>query len=311
MRVTSNSFSDSLVSYLQTQARRQASLQTQIASGQRVQDASDDPLAAQEIFNLRDQSVAAGQYEKNIQVHQEFASSTQSALQSLQKVLNRAQEIAISADGLHSEEDLRTFGTEATELVKEALQIANSQYRGEYIFGGTKTDQPAFSAELDNEGRIQSVEFKGTTSQASSEIAPGILVTSRIAGENRSGSGEVGLFADGRSGADLFTHLIALQNQLLSGDSSTIQNETRANLAKDEDHLLYQVAGNGTLQARLESQFESHKDHELEVESTLSQHTDIDYSEVIVRLSKQQTAYQATLQSAGSVLNLSLLSYLR
>src|SRR5688572_14530607 len=112
MRVTSNSFADSLVNHLQTLSRRQSSLQTQIASGQRIQDASDDPFAAGQVMALRDDSVAATQYQKNIQVHQEFATSTHSALQSLQKVLDRAQEIAFTADELDSKDDLKSFGVE-------------------------------------------------------------------------------------------------------------------------------------------------------------------------------------------------------
>src|SRR5690348_11999127 len=115
MRVTSNSFSDSLVKHLQTLTRRQSTLQTQIASGQRVQDASDDPLAAQQILGLRDDSVANAQYKKNIQSHQEIATVTGSALQSLQKVLDRAQEIAFSADDLDSAEALKPLGAEVGE----------------------------------------------------------------------------------------------------------------------------------------------------------------------------------------------------
>src|SRR5437763_16258467 len=102
MRVTSNSYSENLIAQLQKLSGRQVNLQSQISSGQRVTDASDDPAAAQQVLGLRDQSVSLGQYQKNIEVHQEFAGATQGVISGLQKIVDRAQEIATSVDGLAS-----------------------------------------------------------------------------------------------------------------------------------------------------------------------------------------------------------------
>lgn len=310
MRVTSNSFSDSLVNHLQTLMRRQSTLQTQISSGQRVRDASDDPLAAQQVLTLRDDAVANDQYERNIETHKEFATATSSALQSLQKILDRAQEIAFSADDLDSPEALKSMGVEVGELVKQAVGIANSQYKGEYIFAGTKSNEPAVNTTVDGTNKVTAVEFRGNAAQASSEVAPNVLISSRIPGRN-SDAGELGLFSDSRAGADLFGHLITLRDQLLAGDAADIAAKTRGDLKKDEDNVLYHLAGNGALQARLDSMLKLNKGEKLAIENDISQNADIDMSEAIVRLSQQQTAYQATLQSAGAVMNLSLLSFLR
>ena len=311
MRVTSNSFSDSLVNHLQKLTRRQATLQTQISSGQRVQDASEDPLAAQQILTLRDDAVATAQYQRNIENHQESAKITASALQSLQKVLDRAQEIAFSADDLDSPEALKSLGVEVGELIKQAVGIANTSHRGSYIFSGTKGNTPAATATSDAAGKVESVEFGGNSAQAVSEVAPDVLIASRITAQNGSESGELGLFSDPRAGTDLFQHLISLRDQLLSGDAKAVAAETRDALKKDEDNVLYHIAGNGALQSRLETMLKLNKTEKTAIETDLSQNADIDMSDAIVRLSQQQTAYQATLQSAGTVMNMSLLSFLR
>jgi flagellar hook-associated protein 3 FlgL len=104
--------------------------------------------------------------------------------------------------------------------------------------------------------------------------------------------------------------LVNLQNQLLKGDTDGIHNST-ADLKKDEDNLLYHVAGNGALQTRLETMASTNSDQKLAIEKDISSAADTDISQAIVHLSQQQTAYQATLQSAASVMNLSLLTYLR
>jgi flagellar hook-associated protein 3 FlgL len=311
MRVASNSFANDLVRHLQMLNRRQSTLQTQISSGQRIQDASDDPLAAQRVLGLRDDSAATDQYQKNIQTHQDFANVTAGSLQNLQKILNRVQEIAVSADDLASPEELKSKGIEVGELLKQAVQIANTQFRGEYIFSGTKGKVAAVSTTLDADKLIQAVTFDGNSSEAESEVAPGVSLSSRVPAENSSGAGTVGLFADSRSGADLFKHIIDLQNQLLNGDAATIQSTTNNDLKKDEENVLYHVAFNGALQSRLETASSTNKDQKLALEGDISKYADTDISQAIVRLSQQQTAYQATLQSAASMMNLSLLSYLR
>ena len=310
MRVTSNSYSENLVTHFHTLARRQLALQDQIATGQRIRSASDDPFAAQQVMQLRDESVANRQYQKNIGVHQEFAQVTHGLMRNLQNRLDRAQEIAFTIDDLDSPEDLKAYAAEVNQLLEHAAdKISNAQHRGEFIFGGTKSDAIPFSIQRDAGGKITAVTYTGSSSTAESEIAPGVLVSSRVPGQG--GGGEGGLFADSSSGADIFAHLIALRDQIEAGDVSAIHSTTRDLLRADEDNVLFHMAKNGALQARLESSLSSAKDENLALEHEISDRADIDMAEAIVRLNQQQTNYQAALQSAGSIMQLSLLSFLR
>ncbi len=54
MRVTTTSYADNLITHLQALARRQSNLQNQISTNQRIQTAEEDPLAMQQVLNLRD-----------------------------------------------------------------------------------------------------------------------------------------------------------------------------------------------------------------------------------------------------------------
>lgn len=310
MRVTSNSYSENLITQLHTLARRQINLQNQIATGQRVQNASDDPFATQQVLQLRDDAAANAQYQKNIQTHQEFADATHGVMRNLQKVLDRSQEIATMVDDLDSAEDLESFATEIDQLLKHAVQVSNAQHRGDYLLGGTRTDAAPFSVVTDATGKVTSVTFGGNTNIPESEIAQGNLVSSRIPGENTAGNGARGLVADTRSGADIFAHLIALRDQLQSGDVAGIAT-TRDQLQADEENLLFHIADNGALQSRLEASLNTAKDEKLSLESQISNRTDVDLPATIVRLNQEQTTYQAALQSAGSLLDLGLLPFLR
>ncbi|HVK58678.1 MAG TPA: flagellin [Candidatus Kapabacteria bacterium] len=311
MRVTNNSYTDNLISNFHAIARRQIQLQDQIATGQRIQNASDDPFAAQQVLQLRDDSVANAQYQKNIGVHNEFADVTHGVMRNFQKVLDRAQEIAFTVDEIDSPEDLESYATELDSLIKHAVQIANAQHRGEYVLAGTMSNTKPFTATENPNGSVTSVTFNGSSTTAESEISPGVLVSSRVPGENRGGAGERGLIVDSAAGADIFAHLIALRDQLASGDVDTIRTTTRDQLRADEENVLFHMAQNGALQSRLESSLASAKDEAHALESEISSRADVDLPEAIVRLNQQQTNYQAALQSASSIMNLSLLNFIR
>jgi flagellar hook-associated protein 3 FlgL len=310
MRVTNHSYTENLVANFHSIARRQIHLQNQVATGQRIQNAADDPLASQQVLQLRDESVANAQFRKNIGVHEEFATVTHGLMRNLQKVLDRAQEIAFTVDELDSPEDLKSYATEIDSLLEHAVQLANSQHRGEFLLAGTRSNTTPFTATEDPSGKITAVSFVGTNTTAESEIAPGALVSSRVPGENRA-SGERGLIADVQSGADLFAHLISLRDQLASGDLDAIRNTTRGQLQADEENVLFHMAQNGALQSRLESSLASAKDQDAALEQGISDRADADLPATIVRLNQQQTNFQAALQSASSIMNLSLLNFLR
>ena len=213
-------------------------------------------------------------------------------------------------DDLDSAEDLQSYATEIDELLQHAVQVANAQHRGDYLLGGTRSNTAPFTVVTDTTNKVTSVTFGGNTNITESEIAPGNLVSSRIPGENTTGNGVRGLVSDSRSGADIFAHLIALRDQLQTGDVAAVAT-TRDQLRADEENLLFHMADNGALQSRLEASLNTARDEKLSLESQISNRIDVDLPATIVRLNQEQTTYQAALQSAGSLLDLGLLPFLR
>jgi flagellar hook-associated protein 3 FlgL len=311
MRVTANTFPNSLVDQLNSLSQRQNKLQNQAATGQRVQLPEDDPVAMRRVLDMQAEGKTVSQYQRNIARHQELANATFSVMKALKSVSDRTREISISADGLKSQDELTIYAKEVTELIKSAVQSANTQNRGDYLFSGTLSDQPPFVLTTDANGNVTSVTYQGNTTLAESEIASGVTVTAQEIGENTSGSGPRGLITDNRVGADFFNHLISLQNNLLSGNVAAIEATDRSNLAKDEDNFLFHLGGNGAIQARLEATNAIANQRTDTLEKLVSDEADADLAETLLRLNQTQTAYQAALQSAGKILGSSLLDYLR
>jgi flagellar hook-associated protein 3 FlgL len=311
MRVTTNSFPTSLIDQLSQLAQRQNRLQNQAATGQRVQLPEDDPAAMRRLLDLQTEANALGQYAKNLTRLQEYATTAFNVMNALKKVSDRAAEIATLADGTRSQEELNTYAAEVGQLLQHAIELANTKHRGDYLLAGSKTTLPPFVAAVDGDGNVTSVDYQGDTLTNDNEISDGVTLSVQSIGANPTGTGARGLLTDSRTGADLFGHLISLQHHLLTGNRAAIASSDRANLNADEENLLFHFGTNGAVQSRLEAASALVRSRSFSVEKLVSQEADADLAQTIVRLNQTQNAYRAALQSAATILNQSLLDFLR
>ena len=311
MRVASSMFPNTLASQLNLLEAKQLQLQTQAATGQRVRNPEDDPAAVRRVLDMQAESRTLAQYQSNIAKLQSQATTSYDSISALQKISSRIGEIATLADGTKSQQDLNAYATEVGQLIQQAAGLANSKFNGGYLFGGTLSDQPPFVVSTNSDGHVTSVTYQGNTSVAASEIATGATVSAQTLGANTTGSGPTGLITDSRTGADFFNHMIALQNDLLAGNTANIANTLNGQLTKDDDNFTYQIATNAALQARLDAETSIASSRAAMLSKQISGEADADLSQTLVQLNETQTAYQAALQSGAKILSLSLLDYLQ
>ena len=311
MRVSTNAFSNNFLYEIQNLESQQSTLQGQATSGLKVTLPEDNPGVMDQVLNLQTQASANTQYQSNITQVQNSATSASDALNSLQTLVEQAGEIATDANGVNSPTQLSTYATQVGQLIQQALQVANTQdAQGNYIFAGTDNGSAPFSAATDANGNVTGVTYNGNTSVAQSEIAPGLTVTAQNPGENNTGSGTEGVFADSRTGADIFSHLIALQQDLTSGNTGDISSSVGPALTKDEDHVVGQISGNAVLQSTLESAGTVATQNATGLDSQMSNDTSADLATTLTQLSQTQTAYEAALESGQMVMQTSLINYL-
>ena len=131
-------------------------------------------------------------------------------------------------------------------------------------------------------------------------------------GANTTGTGPAGVITDSRTGADFFNHLIALRNDLAAGNIQAISSTDTANLTNDDDNITSQMSANGLVQSQLNDASSVASARSSGLTQNISNASDADMATTLTKLSTLQTAYQAALESAGSLLNsnLSLLDYI-
>lgn len=312
LRVTSNTISNSFIGQLSTLESEQEQLQGEAASGLAFTQLSDNPTGMLQVLNLQSQSSQNSQYQQNITALQQTASSSYNAIQGLQTLAQRANEIATLADGTTTPAQLSTYAAEVEQLIQQGVQLANSQNQGQYLFGGTVSNRPPFVAATDASGTITAVTYQGNASVPAVEIGPGNTVSAEVPGVNTTGTGPSGLITDSRSGADFFNHLISLQNDLLSGNISALSGTDAPALAKDVDNLTLQAGTNGVLQSQLTDASTVASTQSTSLDTMMSQTDSADLAQTMTKLNEAQNAFQAALQTGAMLFNPqnSLLYYL-
>lgn len=289
-------------------------LQNQVSTGLRVQKPSDDPDAMQTTLTDLSSQATQQQYSSNISTVQSQANTIYSMLQALQTVTSQAGTLVVQAsNGTNSQTDLNNYATETSSLIQQALQLVNTKdpATGQYLFGGTSSGQPPFVATTDANGTVTGVTYQGNSSVNQTEIAAGVTVAANVPGANASGSGAYGLITDSRSGADLFNHLIALQNDLTTGNTTALSATAGKDLSNDEDNMTYQVAYNGNVQSQLNTAASFATSQSTSLTDLVSTASGADLVQTMTNLSQTQTAYQAALQSSAMIMQLSILNYIQ
>jgi flagellar hook-associated protein 3 FlgL len=180
----------------------------------------------------------------------------------------------------------------------------NTQNGSQYVFGGTNSSQAPFTVSTDANGNVTAVTYQGNTSVSQSEIADNTSLAVNVPGQNNSGSGARGVVSDSRYGADLFNHLISLQNNLQSGNTSAITSTDAPNLSKDDDNMIWQVANNGATQSRLQAAASFATTQQTGLQQSLSNVAGADLAQTLTQLSQAQNAYQIALQTSSQILQL-------
>ena len=311
MRIATNSFPGSLVSQLNQLNERQALYQKQAVSGQRVQWADDDPVAMRQALDLRAQTQQEKQYAANITSLQQRATISFDTIRAVQKLGDKASELAISSDGSASPTTLKDNASQINGLIEDAVRALNTKDRDDYVFGGTQSGQPPFVMTKDANGLVTGVTYQGNADLSETQIADGTTVSAQPPGANTTGSGAQGLVTDSRNGADFFNHLIVLRDHLLAGDTAAIAATDVPALKKDEDNMVSLMASSSAMQGRLETAASSSTARVSNLKKQISTRTDADLAETLVKLTQTQNAYQAALQSGASLMQKSLMDYLR
>lgn len=220
MRVSTNEFLTGSLNDILSQETTVNKLNQEIATGQTMQSAVDDPAGASSALSI------AGQIQQltfDTANSQSGTASIQNGLDSLQGVstlLAQVRDAAVqAANGTSNGADRQALAGTVQASLQELIQLANSQNaQGQYIFGGSKSDAAPFTVETNGQ-----VVFNGDAGSSSIDIAPSLSVPVTVSGQGifmniPSGNGSFSVAASGSNTGSAYATPGAVTNasQLLA-----------------------------------------------------------------------------------------------
>ena len=258
------------------QARLQKT-QEALATGKKVNEASDDPVASAQITAVRAELSRLEVMQKNVNTAYDELAMTESALSSAEDLISRAREISVQgANSVLGPEDRAILAAEVEAIRDQLFKLANTQSSmGDYIFAGHAIDRPAFA---DNDGNY---EFQGDEGQRVLNIATGVTVNVRSVGADVFGDGETGIFA-------------VLQNLAggLRADDDEIIQRSMTRIDDSQQVILEGIANLGSRMGLVEDQQLLNEAFNVQLKESLSGLEDIDYAKAISEMNLQMVALQ-------------------
>ncbi|ADO78002.1 flagellar hook-associated protein FlgL [Halanaerobium praevalens] len=297
MRVTNSMMVQNMLDHLKNNMGDLNDLNEQLSSGKLFQTPSDAPIKVSESMNYKSQLNRNSQFQRNLNQAENWLNTTESALKSGTKVIQRARELTIkTANDSLTSGDRKMVAKEMKELRDELIDISNAKLGDSYIFSGQKTDAKPFEV-VDN-GIDNYVKYNGDTSKVARRLNENVEMDINLNGHE--------VFKDE------IESINKIYNQL--EDESISGEDIGNNLSEMDDsinkyaELRAEVGGKlqrtGNVIDRLEA-------NEIHIKSLKSKNEDADLAEVITNLKMEETVYRASLASGSRIMQQSLVDFIR
>jgi flagellar hook-associated protein 3 FlgL len=296
LRVTEGSSISGSLAGLQSSAARLAALQSQLSSGRKITQPSDDPAGTVSALEARSQLAQVNQYSANGTDGLGWLSEVDATMTSVMNALQSARNTTLQ--GLNSGSNDATadaaLAQQMDALQSTVLGLANTSYQGRPLFGGTTTGTDAF----DSTGA-----YIGDNNTITRTIGNNDTVPVTTVGTNVFGSGAT----------SLFTIMSKISSDLTSGaptQQADLQTDL-TNLSAAMNTVSVQQAFAGANYDRIQTVQKTQSATALQLTTQLSGLQDVDVADMAVQISSANIAYQAALQTTANIRQTSLLDYLK
>ena len=276
-------------------------LQRGLADGRAIRKPSDDPVGTNVVMQYRERLRANEQYQKNMEVVLSHLNAVDSTMFMIQEQLIQAQSIQVrGADDSQGQDARNALAREIDQIAQAVIDLGNTRFAGVYIFGGTRTLEPAYTTELDENGFVASAEKNpnGIDGDVRRQVGRDLSLSIHVSGDDVFGVDQ-----------ELFQTLLDLRDALLAGDREAIQ-ATHDRLEAAQDQVLGTHTFVGSLLTRAEALKGRLQADEVTNESGRTRIEDIDVARALLDFNQNQVALEAALDAGSRILQSSLLNYL-
>jgi flagellar hook-associated protein 3 FlgL len=293
-RVTERTLITDFTNSVSRLRRQQADAQAALSSQKRLREPSDDPVGTARSTRLRGETKELGAYRDSVGLGAATLGAEDAVLGEAHDILIRAREIATGmSGGLTTPEARQTAAEEVSELERGLLALGNTTVAGRYIFGGLSTTGPVFTS-LDDPGFTPGTAYTGSTTPFAVRTARDETIRLTTSGGDVFGSS--------------LQALDDLRQTLAAGNDPVASLTTLESAAND---IRQERASVGGRLARLQTRDQEIGSAIVTAKTLLADVEDADLTETITQLAQVRNALEATLTAGASLLQTTILDYLR
>lgn len=342
MRVTNFMIFDQLTRSLRLNLRDYAAMNDRLATLKKIAKPSDDVVGTARALDYTVSINDNDQYQRNMLEGSSRLTFTNTVLNSVSKQLGSMKSLLIQNVSVQDPSLQATFAREAASIRDYLYDLANTTYRGQYLFSGVRTNVQPYSSSL----AVTAYDYQGDTTAVNIAIDRGALVQVNVPGLTTFGyslaATETRALSDGfearygpGAGAtdvnveiwdlndplnpvqtDSFSYSNMIQMaDLVSGALSANNGKRLEALVEPFNRLSLQVLGAesevGTRLVRMDTQSDRHTADTLSLQNSLSAIEDADPYETAAELKKIEVTLASLRESASRVMSQSLLDFLK
>ena len=324
IQITDNMIYNNINNELLNQSAQIYNLQDQISSGLQINYPQDNPAGMVSVLSYKNSASLINQYNSNVNLANEISSLASSTLNNVIGVVNQAKTLAIEmANGGTSASNQSSAAQEVKQIINELLQSSNTSYNGQNIFTGENlsqtqayTSSQAFYNVTSSNGTITPVKYNvytyaGTDINQRYQITQNQTIAPSLTADAVFGNDPANQTAS-YNPSGLISVLSLFQSELSSGVYQSDSQNIISGISNGLNQILSAQSTLGTKVQRLNEQSTSYQTVLSNITQLLGQTENVNIPQAMTSLTQAQDSYQATLQTAAGITQLTpmLLKYL-
>lgn len=310
MRVTTRMVMDQYLRDLNANHSRIWGYQRQVATGIKLHRPSDNPVDVARSMRFSSELTDVQRFVSNALEARDWLEATEGAINEVQQVFHRARELAVrGATGTLDDSSRQAIVDEIEVIIDHLLQIANTSYKGRYLFAGTLTTVSPFVRNEDpGDPTVVTYSYRGNSARLYRQLGPDAELEINLTGDET-------FFVDDPNNPgeqiSAFQVLLELRDRLLSADSEAISEDSLVKIDLVADNLSALRSKIGARVNRTELAVNRLEDLALQIETMNSELLHADVAEAMVRLRSAEVTLQAALATGARLIQPTLADFLR
>jgi len=296
-RVTELMMSQDVVTNVDSDMTALTQTESELASGKRINQPSDDPYGTSVILDLNDNLSEQTNYSNNNTDGTAWLNTASSALTSINNAVETIRELVVEgANDTNSSSDDQSAASEVNELIDEIKQEANSQYDGNYVFSGSDSSTAPYATGSND-------TYQGNSGSVTRQIGANesVQVNTDLSSVLGNGSGS----NDGL----LLDTLRQVATDLQNGSQTGLETDL-GNLDTNVDSLQALQSNVGVLTDRLSDAASEVQSEQSADNTQLASTQDADEATLTTQYSTESAAYEAALEAGAKIIEESLTDFL-